>query len=261
VGQAAPDVDVKSGLEFRRKLMAGTSTPTPSISVLIGVYNAVAYLGEAIDSVLAQTCPPLEVIVVDDGSDDGTDEVAAAYGDAIVYVSQENRGEGGARNTAVRHARGDLLAFMDGDDRSVPHRLASQLAAMQSDPRLDAVFGRVREFVSPELSEHDAAPLGEPRPDAPFVSVSLMMVRRAAFERVGPFSEDLHIGANLDWCARALDLGLRTVTLDDVLIERRLHMTNLGRRRRDARHQYVDIVRASLERRRAAATTDTSRTE
>ena len=221
------------------------------VSVLIGAFNAAPYLGEAIDSILNQSQPRIELVVVDDGSEDGTAEVAKSYGDSLVYVRQENSGEGAARNTAVRNAHGEILAFMDADDRSVPDRLALQLAVLESDPELDAVFGHVREFISPELTDEQRARLSGPRETSPWITVSAMMVRREAFARVGPFSESLLIGANLDWCARAVDVGLRTTMLAEVLIERRLHLTNLGLLQRDARPQYVDIVKAALARRRA----------
>jgi glycosyltransferase involved in cell wall biosynthesis len=98
----------------------------PLISVMIGVYDAERYLAEAIDSVFAQSYRPLELIVVDDGSDDGSGEVARRYGDKLTYARQENAGNGSARNHAVRLASGDLFAFLDADDRFLPGKLARQ---------------------------------------------------------------------------------------------------------------------------------------
>src|SRR5436309_1848930 len=98
----------------------GRPVRRPLISVMIGVYNAAPYLAEAIDSVLAQTYRPLEVIVVDDGSDDGSADVAESYGDSLIYAYQPNAGNGAARNHAVRLASGELFAFLDADDRFVP---------------------------------------------------------------------------------------------------------------------------------------------
>src|SRR5215204_4549911 len=95
----------------------------PVISVMIPVYNCEAYLGEAIDSVLAQSYRPIEIIVVDDGSDDATGEVAREYGDAVRYERQERGGNGAARNRAVALAAGDLFTFLDADDRLVPGAL------------------------------------------------------------------------------------------------------------------------------------------
>ncbi len=222
------------------------------ISVLIGVYNGASYLRESIESVLAQTYRPLELILVDDGSSDSSAAIARSYGERVRYVYQENAGDGAARNTAVKMAQGAMFAFMDADDRSSADRLERQQAALAGDPSLDAVFAHVREFISPELTEAQRAGLKQPSPEPmPYVAPTVMLIWREAFARVGPFSESLRLGSTVDWCARAIDLGLRTGMLPEVLMERRLHTANLGLRRQDARHQYLDVVKATLQRRRA----------
>src|SRR6266700_818813 len=201
----------------------------PLISVMIGVYNAERYLAEAIDSVFAQSCRPLELIVVDDGSDDGSGEVARRYGAALTYARQENAGNGSARNHAVRLASGELFAFLDADDRFVPGKLARQFAALQADPTLDMVFGHVREFVSPELTEVQRATVRPPAPQPlPWPAPNLMLIRRESFARVGPFSESVKVGVTVDWYARAAEAGLRSAMLPEVVLERRLHLTNNG---------------------------------
>src|SRR5436305_3914257 len=139
-------------------------TTRPLISVMVGVYNAERYLAEAIDSVFDQSYRPLELIVVDDGSDDGSGDVAQRYGAALKYARQENAGNGSARNHAVQLASGQLFAFLDADDRFVPGKLDLQLAALEADPKLDMVFGHVREFVSPELTDAESATVRPPAP-------------------------------------------------------------------------------------------------
>jgi len=227
---------------------------TPLVSVLIGVYNGEPYLREAIDSIFAQTHRPLEVVVVDDGSTDGSAEVARSYGDAVVFGQQENKGNGSARNHAVRLASGDLFAFMDADDISPPYRLERQRAALAADPELDVVYGHAREFVSPELTAEQRASVRRPAPEpAAWISANLMLVRREAFERVGPFSEELRVGVTVDWCARARDAGLKSSMLPDIVLERRIHLTNNGIRERESKSQYVHVLKAALDRRRALA--------
>jgi glycosyltransferase involved in cell wall biosynthesis len=151
----------------------------PLISVMIGVYNAAPYLAEAIDSVFAQSYRPLELIVVDDGSDDGSAEVARGYGDRVTYAYQENAGNGSARNHAVRLASGELFAFLDADDRFVTGKLDLQSAALAGDRELDMVFGHVREFLSPELTDADRAAIRPPAPGpSPWTAPNLMLIRR-----------------------------------------------------------------------------------
>jgi hypothetical protein len=87
----------------------------------------------------------------------------------------------------------------------------------------------------------------------PWMAPNLMLIRRAAFERVGPYSEELRVGVTVDWYARAQEAGLKTYMLPDVVLERRLHTQNNGLRERDSRSQYVHVLKAALDRRRAAA--------
>ena len=226
----------------------------PLISVMIGVYNAERYLAEAIESVFAQSYRPLELIVVDDGSDDRSGDVARGYGDALTYARQENAGNGSARNHAVRLASGELFAFLDADDRFVAGKLERQFAALEADAELDMVFGHVREFVSPELTDAERASVRPPAAEPlPWPAPNLMLIRRESFARVGPFSEDVKVGVTVDWYARAMEAGLRSLVLPEVVLERRLHLTNNGLRERDSRQQYLHVLKASLDRRRAQA--------
>ncbi len=224
---------------------------------MIGVYNAAPYIVEAIDSVFDQTYRPLEVIVVDDGSTDNSADVIKSYGDAVTYAYQDNAGNGSARNHAVRLASGELFAFLDADDRFVADKLERQWAALQSDPDLNVVFGHVQEFVSPELTPEQMASVRPPAPaPMPWTAPNLMLIRRSDFQRVGPFSESLRVGVTVDWYARATEAGLKSLVLPEVVLERRLHLTNNGLRESDSRGQYMHVLKAALDRRRAAAGED-----
>ena len=223
----------------------------PLVSVMIPVYNGEAYLGEAIDSVLQQEYRPIEIIVVDDGSDDGTGEVARRYGDAVRYTRQDRAGNGAARNRAVALATGDLFTFLDADDRLVPDTIQGLVSTLTENPTLEAVYGHVREFISPDL---DAEALARLRPPIDRIAGCLptnMLMRRATFLRVGDFPTHLRVGVTVDWSARADEMGLSTILLDDVLFERRLHANNNGIREREHRSHYLQVVKAALDRRRA----------
>jgi glycosyltransferase involved in cell wall biosynthesis len=223
------------------------------VSVVIGVYNAERYIAEAIDSVLAQDHRPLELIVVDDGSTDGSGDVVRRYPD-VVYIRQENGGNGSARNTGVAAASGEFLAFLDADDRFTPGKLSLQLRALEEDPGLDLVFGHVQEFVSPELDEETRARIRPPAPEPmPWTAPNLMLIRRAAFDRVGPFETGIRVGVTVDWFLRAKEAELRYRVLPETVLERRLHTENNGIREAASRSQYLAVLKASLDRRRAAA--------
>lgn len=227
----------------------------PLVSVVINVYNGEAYLAEAIDSVFAQTHRPLELIVVDDGSDDGTADVARRY-DELRYVHQDRGGIGAARNRGVSLAGGEYLAFLDADDRFAADKLERQLAVLESDPELDMVFGHMTEFLSPDLDQDIAARIRPPVENAPWRMTNLMLIRRESFERAGPFSTELKVAVGVDWYARAVDAGLSEHVLPAVVLERRLHAANNGILQRDMRPQYLRVLKAHVDRRRAQAEQD-----
>jgi glycosyltransferase involved in cell wall biosynthesis len=226
------------------------------VSVMIGVYNGARYLSEAIDSVLAQTRSPSELIVVDDGSTDGSGAIADAYGSPVRSIRQDRGGMAASRNRAVREATGDFFAFLDADDRFPPDKLERQLAVFEADQALDVVYGHVTEFLSPDLDQEALALLRRPIHDLPWPTPNLMLVKRDAFFRVGPFSTDLKVGIGVDWYARATELGLKSAIPPVVVLERRLHAENNGIRERQFKPQYLHVLKAALDRRRLAADED-----
>ena len=222
----------------------------PLVSVLMTVFDGARYLAEAIDSALAQDHAALEVVVVDDGSTDDSAAVAAAYGPPVRCLREPHRGMGPARNVAVASAAGDLVTFLDADDRLPAGSIACRLARFEDDRSLDVVFGHQREFVSDDLEHDERVRMRPPIASAPSRLPSGALVRRAALARVGPFSDTLTRGSSVDWSSRALDAGLRTCTVPDVVYERRLHATNNGRTDPGER-DYLLVVKAALDRRRA----------
>lgn len=110
------------------------------VSVVIPAFNCEAYIDETIEGVLLQTLPPHEVIVVDDGSTDGTAEKLQKYRHVIRYIHQSNKGPSAARNVAVSNASGDYIAFLDNDDVWLPDKLARQVDALQRHPEAALVF-------------------------------------------------------------------------------------------------------------------------
>lgn len=110
----------------------------PGISVIIPTYNRADCVGEAIESVLSQTCHPLDVIVVDDGSTNNTSEVIASVGEHVRYIRQQNRGVSAARNRGISASRGEWLVFLDSDDIWLPDMLEKHLQAVNTWPRITA---------------------------------------------------------------------------------------------------------------------------
>ena len=220
------------------------------ISIIIPVYNGERYLAETIESTLAQTHTPGEIIVIDDGSTDGSAKIAERFSTSVQYHWQPNGGTSAARNRGVAVARGDFLAFLDADDLWTEDKLARQAAAFTKDPTLDVVFGHVQQFYSPELDEETKRRIAIPIETMRGFHAGAMLIKREAFLRVGLFKSDLQLAEFVDWYARAMELGLKSLMLPDMVMKRRIHQTNQGTRHREARGDYVRVLKASLDRRR-----------
>ncbi len=221
-----------------------------AVSVIIPAFNGEAFLAEAVSSIITQDCRSLEIIIVDDGSTDATAEVARRFGSAIQYHYQKNSGPGSARNRGVSLAKGGFLAFLDADDLWMKDKLWRQMAAFEADPELEMVFGHIQQFYSPELTEEERAGIGMPVESMRGYHAGAMLIKKEAFMQVGFFNETLKIGEFVDWYARAMEMGLKQTMLPEVLMNRRIHKTNLGISQRDHRRVYVHALKAALDRRR-----------
>lgn len=225
----------------------------PLVSVIIPVYNCERYLAEAIESVLAQTYHPIEIIVVDDGSTDGSANVAKRFAPSLRYCFQPNSGTGAARNRGIDLAQGSFFGFLDADDVWMKDKLTLQMAAFDANPDIDIVFGHVKQFHSPELGESIRKRIHCSSEIMPAHLSSAMLIKRDAFFRVGLFETNWQVGQDMNWYLRATELGLRMIMLPDCVYMRRLHETNKGITHRQFIKQRIQILKASLDRRRAAS--------
>jgi glycosyltransferase involved in cell wall biosynthesis len=225
----------------------------PTVSVIMGVFDGEAYLADALESVFAQTHPAVELVVVDDGSQDRTPEILAGYRDRLVVLRQERGGIAASRNAALEVTGGELLTFLDADDLLAPEALERELAVLAADPELDMVCSFVQEFLSPELDDEIRAQLRAPGPPVFSRQPNGVLAWRSSFDRVGPFSTTFRRGVGIDWVARASELGLVWGELPEVLRLRRLHGENHGMREKADVLQYVQVMKAHLDRRRAGS--------
>jgi glycosyltransferase involved in cell wall biosynthesis len=223
----------------------------PTVSVIIPAFNRAQYIGGAIESALDQSFDDYEIIVVDDGSTDETAAVVARY-PLVRYLRQANAGIGAARNCGVQAARGRFLSFLDSDDLWPRDKLMIQIGAMRENPAVDVVYGHARQFLSPDVGSEMKERTRFVDDPVPGYLPGTMLVTSDAFARVGPFPTAWVVGEAMDWHLRAVEQDLRIMLLREVLLFRRLHSANQGRQRRDARGDYARILKASLDRRRAA---------
>jgi glycosyltransferase involved in cell wall biosynthesis len=226
-----------------------TDISEPAISVIIPVWNCERYLAEAIESVLAQTRAPEEILVIDDGSTDRSRRVAEGYAPRVTYHFKEHSGIGDTRNAGVLFSRGGFIAFLDSDDLWVEDKLEHQLALFQANTGLDAIFGLVEQFHSPDVFP-DADNRQWPRQAYTGKLAGTMLIKKDSFHRVGLFGTEWHVGEFVDWYARAVEKGLKSETLDRIVLRRRIHGSNTVIRERASQADYLRILKASLDRRR-----------
>lgn len=225
---------------------------SPLVSVVIPVHDGERYLAEAIESVLAQTHPVLEVIVADDGSRDRSLEIARGFGERVRCLEAERSGPGPARNRGIAAAGGEYLAFLDCDDRWHPEKLERQLRLL-ADTEAEIAFAMARQFISPELPPGQAARFDVPAEPQAARQVGAMLIAREDFDRVGPFSAE-RMGEFMEWLLRAREAGLRETVAAEVLLERRVHPAGHSLSERPQIGQYAQILKHSLDRRRTGRT-------
>jgi len=214
------------------------TSSTPKVSVIIPAYSAAKFIGVALDSVFAQTFPHYEVVVVNDGSPDTAEleEVLKPYEGRIEYITQENRGLSGARNTGVRAARGEFVAFLDADDLWVPTYLERQLAEIERHPELDIVYANATIFGDSIDSGKKFMDLNPS--DGPVTFESLItqqcnvmvsvVARRSTLIAAGLFDEQLRSVEDFDLWLRVIKQGGRIGYHRDVLVRYRRHAASLS---------------------------------
>jgi len=216
----------------------------PLVSIIIPVFNGERFLREAVESVLAQKYSPVEIIIVDDGSTDGTATVARSFPETVRYLHQTNHGPAAARNRGIEQAQGNLIAFADADDLWPSHKLELQLPYLIRDSKIDIVLGRIQQVL---LSETQAKEIGDP---AFSVNLGSAVIRRSCFERVGLFDETMRYSEDVDWFMRAREGAAAIMTIDAVTLFYRQHEQNMTRGKSTSELNVLKALKKSLDRRR-----------
>jgi len=245
--EAEPGPRTNAGARLDRRLTSEVTKPlaspnkssaAPAVSVVIPVYRAERYIGDALDSVFAQTFPDYEVIVVDDGSPDADalNRALKPYRDRILYIRQQNRGPSAARNTGINRARGEFIAFLDSDDYWEPEYLSQQLALLNGDPGLDVVYTDARIAGDSELAGRtfmqDAPSEGEVTFEGLLrerctVILSGAVAKRRALIDAGQFNEEFSYAEDFDLWLRLIKRGARFAYQTRVLLTKREHSGSL----------------------------------
>jgi len=216
--------------------------PAPSIAVITPVCNGMPYLRDAIECVMAQQHAALEMIVVDDGSTDGSGALAQSLGCRRV-LRTPGIGPAGARNAGIRASESDLLLFLDADDLLGPFALQASVEALLRAPDAGFAQGCIQNFTGkPDGTIH---PFTSPYR---FIHLGSGLWRRSVFETVGLFDESLRLGEDQDFFMRCWERDIRRVPVDCVMLYYRRHPGYMTHGLKGAGFGVLPIYRKRIER-------------
>ncbi|MDQ1301793.1 MAG: hypothetical protein QG637_1715 [Chloroflexota bacterium] len=225
------------------------------VSVVMPVYNGARYLIEAIQSILAQTEAPREIILVDDGSTDDSpaliQRAAASAPIPLRYTAQVNQGTAAARNRGIELAASPLIAFLDQDDLWLPEKLARQCDLLRRQPAAGYSITQVESFIDngePPPAWLRAGWLAGPQP---VYLPSGLLVRRSTFQQVGVFDPMLRNGSDIDWFARVRSAGVAVAVAAEILVRYRVHSSNQSQFVRENQHDLYEVARKAIQRKRS----------
>jgi len=185
---------------------------TAAVSVVIPSYNSAHHISETLESVFNQSYRPHEIIVVDDGSTDNTRAVLEKYGDRIIYVYQKNAGEPAARNTGIRRASGEFIAFLDADDLWLPNKLTLQMDYFGKHPEVDLVYTDMKQFNENGIVHESIKEWLKMSPPSGYVFPQLfaetlfgsgtVVFRKSCVEKAGFFDETFFVGSDYEMWLR-----------------------------------------------------------
>jgi glycosyltransferase involved in cell wall biosynthesis len=224
---------------------------SPTVTCIIPTFNSRRFLADAIDSVLGQSPPPVEVLVVDQNSTDGTRELVTSYGPPVHLITRPGRGPAPARQHGTSLARGEFVCFLDADDLFMPGKQERQLERFEVRPELEISLCGFELFWEAGL-EHERERYRAAGRDRGTSLIQTMLARRSVFEKVGPIDPAWVYVDNIDWLARARDAGAVIEVLNEVVVRRRMHAGSLLHQS-PSLDPYVDVVKARLDRVRAAS--------
>lgn len=226
----------------------------PLVSVIIPVHNGERFLRAAVSSVLDQTYRPLEIIILDDGSDDDTGEIACSFPE-VSYHRQAKAGGAAARNAGISLAKGEFIAILDADDLWAPRKLALQVAFHLEHPEAGYSFTGEKIFLEPGIEQPSWLKTEILMNSHPSFVPSALMIRKNIYEKVGPFDTTYEIVSDADWLLRAKDAGIPSGTLPETLMLKRIHKDNLTHRQAMMRLELMRSFKASVDRRKKMSET------
>lgn len=207
------------------------------ISIIIPAYNSAKYISLAVKSVLNQTYQDFELLIIDDGSTDNTKEIIESFKDKrIEYIYQNNTGAASARNTGIKKAKGEYIAFLDADDRWKPDKLARQIKEITCNPETAMIYSAI-EIIYEEISDTKTVRFKKYNNNDfiksllvdPFKSIPLpstVLIKKSSLHKAGEFNSDYFTGEDWDLWLRVASFG-ECRYIDEVLVTKLTHSSSI----------------------------------
>ena len=223
---------------------------TSDVTAVVPVFNGERFLAQALKSIFEQSLPPDEVIVVDDGSTDGSAAIARDLGARV--ISQPNAGAPAAKNVGIAAATGQLIAFLDSDDLWTPDKTRLQVEYLRAHPEMAFVIGQIKVFAEPGFDPPSWFRKSLFEPHEGYLTSS-SMIRKCAFDQVGGYDGKHFPPENVDWFARASDAGLKGGSVGQLIALQRIHGANVSAGDPETlKASLVQVMRDSIARKREA---------
>ena len=241
---------------FRRS--TGEQSPAPRawpvVSIVLPVFNGERFIREAVESIMSQGYPSLEIIIVDDGSTDKTKDIIEQLPVEVRYFKQDNGGPAAARNKGIREATGEFIAFIDVDDLWPKNNLHMLVKELSQNKDIDVVHGYGQLAHYNDIS-HEYEYSGNPAESFPYY-IGAALYRRSVFTEVGLFDPTLLFGEDTDWFMRARELKVNIKRLEDVTLIVRRHGKNMTCAKNMVELNHLRVFKKSLDRMRARRQAD-----
>lgn len=221
--------------------------PKPLISVIVPVFNGEKYIKETLQTILSQDYQEKEIIVVDDGSTDGSQEIIRSFAE-IKYIFQDNSGVPVARNRGIQEAVGEFIAFSDQDDLWKPYKLTEQIKYLMENPNTEFVISMRKTVLEKGISPPSW--LKKELLDSENIdhSPSSLLAKKSLFDKIGTFNSDLENASDVDWFFRARDAGIQKGVIQKVHYLKRIHEENQSYRVKELHQEYLKLIKQSLAR-------------
>jgi hypothetical protein len=220
----------------------------PVVSVILPVFNGERFIKEAVENIMSQDYPSLEIIIVDDGSTDKTKDIVERLPLDLRYLRQGNGGPAAARNRGIREATGEFIAFNDVDDLWPENNLLTMVKELLEHGDIEVLHGYT------QLANYNDV-------TGAYDSIGAALYRRSAFNKVGLFDETLIYGEDSDWFARAQELKINIKKLDNITLIVRRHQENMTYGKTAVELNQLRVFKKRLDRLRSQGRLDHSRTE